>query len=104
MDELNESQSTTSSASPSGSPSHRRPAGDKLMELEGRSFMGRFAPRELLDGIDGYLSLETPEHRDQLLAAIRTRAEQLQEQDKDLPVDGQSEGMLALTSALLRSL
>jgi hypothetical protein len=101
MDELNKSQSTTSSASPGGSPSHRRPVRDKLMELEGRWFMGRFAPRELLDGIDSYLRLETPEHRDELLAAIRTRAEQLQEQDKDLPVDGQSEGMLALTSTVL---
>jgi len=80
---------------------HTYHVGDKLMELEGRWFMGRFAPRELLDGIDQYLRLETPERRKELLDTIRTRAEQLQEADKDLPVDSQSEGMLALTSTVL---
>jgi hypothetical protein len=62
---------------------------------------GRFAPREFLDGIDRYLRLEDPERRKDLLEAIRTRAEQLQEQDKDLPVDPQSEGVLALISTML---
>jgi hypothetical protein len=74
---------------------------DKFLELEGRWFMGRFAPREFLDGIDRYLRLETPERRQELLEAIKTRAEELQEQDQDLPVDPQSEGMLALTSTIL---
>jgi hypothetical protein len=101
MEETGKQQTTTPSASSSGSPSHRRPVRDKLMELEGRWFMGRFAPRELLEGIGRYLRLETPERQKELLAAIRTRAEQLAEEDKDLPVDGQSEGMLALTSTVL---
>jgi hypothetical protein len=80
---------------------HHYPVADKMMELEGRWFIGRFAPRELLEGVGRYLRLETPERRDELLAAIRTRAEELEEADKDPPVDPQSKGMLALTSTVL---
>jgi hypothetical protein len=101
MEETSEHQTPTPSPSQSGSPSHRCPARDKFLELEGRWFMGRFAPREFLDGIDRYLRLETPERRKELLDTIHTRAEELQEQDQDLPVDPQSEGMLALTSTML---
>jgi hypothetical protein len=79
----------------------RRHLRDKLGEVEGRWFMGRFAPRELLDGVGRYLRLETPERRDELLAAIGTRAGEIEEADRDLLVDGQSEGMLALTSTVL---
>jgi hypothetical protein len=101
MEQSGEDQTRTTSTSPGESSGHRRPVRDKLMELEGRWFMGRFAPRELLDGIDRYLRLETPERREELLAAIGTRAEELTEADQDLPVDGQSQGMLALTSTVL---
>ena len=85
-------------ATGSGGRHHLR---DRLGEIEGRWFMGRFAPRELLDGISTYLRLETPERQDELLTAIRDRAAEIEEADKDLPVDGQSAGMLALTSTVL---
>jgi len=43
--------------------------------------MGRFAPRELLEGVGRYLRLQTPERRDELLDVIRTRAEEIAEAD-----------------------
>ena len=101
MEEPSTDQTTTESTSSEASSGHRRPVRDKFLELEGRWFMGRFAPREFLDGIDRYLRLETPERRQELLEAIKTRAEELQKEDQDLPVDPQSEGMLALTSTML---
>lgn len=101
MEETGKDQTTTESTSSGESSGHRRPVRDKFLELEGRWFMGRFAPREFLDGIDRYLRLETPERRQELLDAIRSRAKELQEEDQDLPVDPQSEGMLALTSTML---
>lgn len=72
----------------------------KFWDLEGRRFMGRVMPRELLEGIGKYLQLRMPERKDDLLSMIRTRAEELAEADKDLPVDGQSEGFLAITSTV----
>jgi hypothetical protein len=57
--------------------------------------MGRIMPSELVEDIGRYLHLRTPEREDELLAMIRTRAEELAKADKDLPVDGQSEGFLA---------
>jgi len=101
MEETGKDQTTTGSASSSESASHRHPVRGKLWELEGRWLMGRAGPGEMLEGIGRYLRLETPERRDELLAAIRTRAKQLEEADKDLPVDGPSTGMLALTSTAL---
>lgn len=101
MEETTSDQTTTESTSSGESPGHRRPVRDKFLALEGRWFMGGFAPREFLNGIDRYLRLEDPERRKELLEAIKTRAEELQEEDQDLPVDPQSEGMLALTSTIL---
>ena len=75
---------------------HRARLRDKLLAREGGWFMGRFAPRELLEGVGRYLRLQTPERRDELLDAIRTRAEEIAEADQDLPVDAQSTGMLTL--------
>ena len=80
---------------------HRAHLRDKLLAREGSWFMGRFAPRELLEGVGRYLRLQTPERRDELLDVIRTRAEEIAEADQDLPVDAQSMGMLALTSTVL---
>ncbi|MBM2623786.1 L-2-amino-thiazoline-4-carboxylic acid hydrolase [Actinoplanes sp. LDG1-06] len=70
------------------------------MALEGRWFMGRFAPRELLEGIDLYLRREAPGEREKILDTIRVRAGEIATQDADMPVDPQSEGMLALTSTV----
>jgi hypothetical protein len=73
----------------------------KFWEVEGRWFMGRVMPGELLEGIGRYLRLATPEQQDELLATIKTRAQEISEADKDMPVDGQSEGFLAITSPIL---
>ncbi len=101
MEETGKDQTTTGSASSSESANRRHPVRGKMWELEGRWLMGRVAPREMLEGIGRYLRLETPERKDELLALIRTRAEELEEADQDLPVDGPSEGMLALTTTVL---
>jgi hypothetical protein len=101
MEETSRNQTTTGSASSSESASHRHPVRGRVWELEGRWLMGRAGPGEMLEGVGRYLRLETPERRDELLAAIRTRAKKLEEADKDLPVDGPSTGMLALTSTVL---
>jgi hypothetical protein len=100
MDETQD-QSVARPASPGEHDGHRRPVRAKMGELEGRWLMGRVAPRELLEGIGRYLRLETPERKDELLALIRTRAGELEEADQDLPVDGPSQGMLALTTTVL---
>ncbi|GAA2888140.1 hypothetical protein GCM10010472_53100 [Pseudonocardia halophobica] len=80
---------------------HRDRARTAVLEQEGRWLMGRFAPRELLDGIGDYLHRAAPEREEELMAAIRARAAELAEQDADLPVDGPSRGMLALSSVVL---
>ena len=94
-------QAVTRSASPGEHDGHRRPVRGKMGELEGRWLMGRVAPWELLEGIGRYLRLDTPERKDELLALIRTRAGELEEADQDLPVDGPSQGMLALPTTVL---
>ncbi|MHC1561108.1 L-2-amino-thiazoline-4-carboxylic acid hydrolase [Actinomycetospora sp. C-140] len=76
-------------------------AAARLWELESRWTMGRVMPRDLLAAIEVYLRREHPERCDDLLGALRGRAEELREADADLPVDGQSEGMLALTATVL---
>jgi hypothetical protein len=71
------------------SEGHRHQLRDKLLARQGAWFIGRFAPRDLLEGIGRYLRLETPERRDEVLDAIRARAEEIGETDEDLPVDAQ---------------
>lgn len=95
-----QSDTTTSSGAP-GPPRPRRPVADRVMQLEGRWLMGRLAPRDLFEGIERFLRLESPERQDELLARIRARTRELQQADADMPVDGPSKGMLALTSAVL---
>lgn len=82
-------------------PRPRRPVADKVMELEGRWMMGRLGPHDLYDGIDRFLRLEESEKKDELLGTIRARTRELQDADADMPVDGPSKGMLALTAAIL---
>jgi hypothetical protein len=100
MEETGKDQTTTGSASSGESASRRHPVRGKVWEFEGRWLMGRAWPGQMLECIGRYLRLETPERADKLLAAIRTRAEQLEEADQDLPVDGPSKGMLAHTSTV----
>ncbi|MDD7936882.1 L-2-amino-thiazoline-4-carboxylic acid hydrolase [Actinomycetospora lutea] len=72
-----------------------------LWESEARWTMGRVVPRELLSDIGAYLRREAPEQRAFVLAVIRRRAEEIREQDADLPVDAPSEAMLALSATVL---
>jgi len=73
----------------------------KLWELEARWTMGRVVPRDLLSTIGLHLRREAPQRRAFVLAVIRRRAEEIREEDADLPVDAPSEGMLALAATLL---
>jgi hypothetical protein len=69
---------------------------EKVLGVESRWLMGRVMSREFLDGIRGYLQLVAPERADELVAAIRGRAEEFAEADKDLVVDEPSTRALAL--------
>jgi hypothetical protein len=61
--------------------------------------MGRVMPRQFLDGIGEYLDLEAPERKDELIMAVRARAEELA--DGDLVVDEPSKGALAISAVVL---
>ena len=65
--------------------------------------MGRVMPREFLDEVGKYLQHVAPGREDELLGAIKARAEEIAEQDKDLAVDGSSEGSLAICAVVLAS-
>jgi hypothetical protein len=56
--------------------------------------MGRVMPRQFLDGIGEYLDLEAPERKDELIKAVRARAEELIDADQDMVVDEPSKGGL----------
>jgi hypothetical protein len=72
-----------------------------MFETEGRWMMGRFAPRELLESIGSYIHNVAPEREEEVIAAIKGRAEQLADADEDLVVDRVSEGMLSLCAVIL---
>jgi hypothetical protein len=63
--------------------------------------MGRVMPRQFLGGIDQYLDLEAPERKDELIMAVRARAEELADGDRDLVVDDASKGALAISAVVL---
>jgi hypothetical protein len=75
--------------------------GEKLMADDGQWLMGRVMPRELLQGIGKYLHRVTPKREDELIAAIKTRAEALIEANQDMAVDGPAKGMLAISVVVL---
>lgn len=78
-------------------------AGEKLMGAEAHWLMGRVMPREFLEEVSKYLHHVAPEREDELVAAIKARAEEIAEADKDLAVDGRSEGALAICAVVLAS-
>jgi hypothetical protein len=78
-----------------------RTLGEKVLGAESHWLMGRVMPREFLEGIAKYLHHAAPEHEEQLIAAIRNRAEQLADADEDLIVDEPSKGALALCAVTL---
>jgi L-2-amino-thiazoline-4-carboxylic acid hydrolase len=75
--------------------------GDKFLGAEAHWLMGRVMPRKFLDGIGEYLDLEAPERKDELIKAIRARAEELVDADQDMIVDEPSKGALAITAVVL---
>jgi hypothetical protein len=76
-------------------------AGDKLMGAESHWLMGRVMPRDFLKRVGEYLDDAAPDHKKKLLDAIRARAEELADGDKDMPVDGP--GALAISAVVLAS-
>ena len=74
---------------------------ERLVEHEGHWLMGRVAPRELLRAIGRYLHRVAPKREDELIAAIKARADELIEADKDMVVDPPAKGMLALCAVVL---
>lgn len=78
-------------------------ASEKIMGAEAHWLMGRVMPREFLEEVGKYLHHVAPKREDELLAAIKARAEEIAEEDKDLAVDGRSEGSLAICAVVLAS-
>jgi hypothetical protein len=76
---------------------------DRMFEAEGRWLMGRVMPRDLLKGVGKYLHRAEPEREEELVEAIKARAKELVDEDEDLPVDGPSKGMLAISATVLAS-
>jgi len=73
------------------------------MGAEAHWLMGRVMPREFLDEVGKYLHHVAPEREDELTATIKARAEEIAEANKDLAVDGRSEGSLAICAVVLAS-
>lgn len=60
-------------------------------------------PREFLEEVGKYLHHVAPEREDELMAALKARAEEIAEPTQDLGVDGRSEGSLAMCAVVLAS-
>src|SRR5215208_548948 len=74
---------------------------DRIMAADGQWLMGRVMPRDLLQGIGKYLHRVAPEREDELIAAIKNRAEELIEANEDMVVDRPAEGMLGISAVVL---
>jgi hypothetical protein len=61
---------------------------DRILGAESRWVMAG----DFLKGVGEYLHLVTPEREDELMAAIKARAEELADADEDMVVDKPSEG------------
>ena len=71
------------------------------MAADGQWLMGRIMPRDLLQGIGKYLHRVAPEREDELIKAIKNRAEELIEANEDMVVDRPAEGMLGISAVVL---
>ena len=76
---------------------------ERIMGAEAHWLMGRVMPREFLEEVGKYLHHVAPERDDELMAAVKARAEEIAEATKDLAVDGRSEGPLAICAVVLVS-
>ena len=57
---------------------------DRILGVESRWVMGRVMAGDFLKGVGDYLHLVAPEREDELMAAIKARAEELAEADEDM--------------------
>jgi hypothetical protein len=64
--------------------------------------MGRVIPRQFLDGVGEYQHF-APDRKDDVLAAIKARAEEIVEADEDMATDGPGKGALASCAVVLAS-
>jgi L-2-amino-thiazoline-4-carboxylic acid hydrolase-like protein len=83
------------------SESRRDQVRDKMLGVEGKWVFGRVMPRDLLEGISRYLKRVAPDRADDLLAQIRSRAEELSDADDDMAVDRPAKGLLTMASVVL---
>ena len=67
---------------------------ERILGAESRWIMGRVMAGDFLKGVGEHLNLVAPEREDELMAAIKARAEELAEADEDMVVDNPSEGAL----------
>ena len=65
--------------------------------------MGRVIPRQFLDGVAKYLEHFAPDRKDEVLAAIDQRAEELVAEDQEMATDGPGKGALASCAVALAS-
>ena len=75
--------------------------GKKFLGAESHWLMGRVMPREFLDGVGKYLHHVSPEREDELIDAIKARAEELADANEDMIVDEPSKGALAISATVL---
>jgi hypothetical protein len=75
--------------------------GDKFLGAEGHWLMGRVIPRQFLDGVGKYLQVFAPDREDEVLDAIKARADELVEEDKEMATDGPGKGALASCAVAL---
>ena len=66
--------------------------GDKILGAEGHWLMGRVIPRQFLHGVGDYLRHFAPEREDEVMEAIKARADELVEEDQDMATDGPGKG------------
>ena len=76
---------------------------DRIFGAEGHWLMGRVMPRQFLDGVGKYLEHFAPDRKEEVLAAIDERAEELVEEDKEMATDGPGKGALAICAVALAS-
>src|SRR5262249_47730124 len=90
-------------AHPSGGRGEPVTVSERIMGAEAHWLMGSVMPRQFLEEVGKYLHHVAPEREEELIDAIRARAEEIARADKDLAVDGRSEGTLAICAVVLAS-
>ena len=74
---------------------------EKILGAEAHWLMGRVMPRDFLEEIGKYLHTVAPEREDELIDAIKAKAEEIADADKDMIVDETSKGALAIGATVL---